>query len=81
MTQLGISHYLCRGEQKREGEGKGEKEVGSRLFQIGWGGGGGLNFLCRSLEGGLQFKVHFKSGVLLKVSVKHRVINLWLSMA
>lgn len=45
------------------------------------GGGGGLNFLCRSLEGGLQFKVHFKSGALLKVSVKHRVINLWLSVA
>ena len=44
-------------------------------------GGGGLNFLYRSLEGGLQFEVHFKSGALPKVSVKHRVINLWLSMA
>ena len=68
-------------EGEREGEEKGEKEVGSRLFQIGWGGGGGLNFLCRSLEGGLWFEVHFKSGALPKVSVKHRVINLWLSVA
>lgn len=28
-------------EGEREGEEKGEKEVGSRLFQIGWGGEGG----------------------------------------
>ena len=49
MTQLGISHYLCRGEGEgeregegegeREGEGKGEKEAGSRFSD--WLGGEG----------------------------------------
>ena len=81
MTQLGISHYLCRGEQKREGGGgRGKKKWDQGYFRL-VGGRGGLNFLCRSLEGGLWFEVHFKSGALPKVSVKHRVINLWLSMA
>ena len=51
MTQLGISHYLCRGERKREGGGKGEKEVGSRLFQIGWGERGAKLFMQKFRRG------------------------------
>ena len=67
-------------EGEREGEEKGEKEVGSRLFQIGWGGRGAKLFM-QKFRRGLWFEVHFKSGALPKVSVKHRVINLWLSVA
>ena len=73
MTQLGISHYLCRGERKREGGGRGKKKWDQGYFRL-VGGRGGLNFLCRSLEGGLQFEVHFKSSALPKVSVKHVTI-------
>ena len=63
MTQLGISHYLCRGEGEgeregegkgegeREGEGKGEKEMGSRLFQIGWGERGAKLFMQKFRRG------------------------------
>ena len=65
-----------------KGEGEGERKRGRIKAISDWlGGGGGLNFLCRNLEGGLQFEVHFKSSALPKVSVKHKVINLWLSVA
>lgn len=45
-------------------EGGGEKERGSRLFQIGQEG---AKLFIKKLEGGQQFEVHFKSGPLPKV--------------
>lgn len=68
------------GRGRGRGRGRGKKKWDQGYFRL-VGGRGGLNFLCRSLEGGLWFEVHFKSGALPKVSVKHRVINLWLSVA
>ena len=38
-------------EGEREGEDKGEKEVGSRLFQIGWGGRGAKLFMQKFRRG------------------------------
>ena len=67
-----------RARGRGRGRGRGKKKWDQGYFRLVRGG---LNFLCRSLEGGLQFEIHFKSGALPKVSVKHRVINLWLSMA
>lgn len=76
------SLFMQRGGGGGEGGGgEGGKRSGIKAISDWLGGGGGLNFLCRSLEGGLWFEVHFKSGALPKVSVKHRVINLWLSVA